>query len=234
MYFIGWLRTRDGRTRRSGRASKGRVRRTSVQLQPLSWPPKFTQTRVFKHRCPVLCVYIFTYCAYICAYTNIYSISLYLYSANIRIYTVYCPTLPFFSRELWRNSTDETRRISHPTAPDPRTAQHTCGRRKHFDPAILSIENKTTGRSTNNKGYGRNKNLEKELSKVSDLEEGQQWTPFLSTRQLVYEQTAYYICAVAEHPGRPTCGSAVRESFLWLGNIFVLRFKTGITSLSMY
>lgn len=35
MYFIGWLRTRDGRTRRSGRASKGRVRRTSVQLQPL-------------------------------------------------------------------------------------------------------------------------------------------------------------------------------------------------------
>lgn len=181
-----------------------------------------------------MCIYLHILCIYMCLYEHIQYIFVFILSANIHIYTVYCPTLPFFSRELWRNSTDGTRHISHPTAPDSRTAQHTRGRRKHFDPGILSIENKTTGRSTNKQGYGRNKNLEKELSKVSDLEEGQQWTPFLSTRQLVYEQTAYYICAVAEHPGRPTCGSAVRKSFLWLGNNFVLRFKTGIGSLSMY
>lgn len=179
-------------------------------------------------------VYISSHTVHIYVLIRTYTVYLCIYTLQTFTYTPFTVPLPFLSRELWRNSTDETRHISHPTAPDPRTAQHTRGRRKHFDPGILSIENKTTGRSTNNKGYGRNKNLEKELSKVSDLEEGQQWTPFLSTRQLVYEQTAYYICAVAERPGRPTCGSAVRELFLWLGNIFVLRFKTGIGSLSMY
>lgn len=111
MYFIGWLRTRDGRTRRSGRASKGRVRRTSVQLQPLSWPPKFTQTRVFKHRCPVLCVYIFTYCAYICAYTNIYSISLYLYSLQTFTYTPFTVPHSLFSPA----NCGETLRTGHAT-----------------------------------------------------------------------------------------------------------------------
>lgn len=111
MYFIGWLRTRDGRTRRSGRASKGRVRRTSVQLQPLSWPPKFTQTRVFKHRCPVLCVYIFTYCAYICAYTNIYSISLYLYSLQTFTYTPFTVPHSLFSPA----NCGETLRTGHTT-----------------------------------------------------------------------------------------------------------------------